>query len=147
MAASKRYQAFKENLSPKNSFLWVANTKTLLEYWENSFPDKAEILSEFDHKTYPYAGYQGVAESDFMHLYLRVHNSSITKQEGTVEQKILLQLEAQAQQAPQWLYNHRTKRKDIAIQDRNNTLYLFFQSREIVLEKRAKRSSKEKYSG
>ena len=125
LAESKRYQAFKENLSQKNSFLWVANTKTLLEYWENNFPNKAESLSEFDHKTYPYAAYQGVAESDFMHLYLRIHNSSITKQEGTVEQKILLQLEAQAQQAPQWLYNHRTKRKDIAIQDRNNTLYLF----------------------
>ncbi len=125
LAKSNRFLQFKEDLSQKNSFLWIANINALLEHWKTTAPDSIKQFSKFDPKTYPYAAYQGVAESNFMHLYLRIHNSTLEKQGGSVEQKVLLQLEAEALQAPQWLDNHRSKRKDIAIQDRNNTLYLF----------------------
>lgn len=125
LAKSNRYLQFKEDLSQRNSFLWVANTKSLLDHWKSNVPDAIEHFAKFDPKVYPFVAYQGVAESNFMLLYLRIHNSSLEKPEGSVEQKVLLQLEAEAQRAPQWLDNHRSKRKDIAIQDRDNTLYLF----------------------
>ena len=51
----------------------------------------------------------------------------------------LISLDHPVQSKPQWLKNHRTKEQDIAVQDEQNSLYLYSNTRNALLEKTDRR--------
>ncbi len=115
------YTSFKENLTTQNSFFWVAQTKELMQFLK----DEKNPWSKINTIKYPFIGFQGTIENNFVHLHFRVHNNQLKLKQNTVSNQFLFQLEAPLSSNPQWVKNHRTKGMDIVVQDINNTLYLF----------------------
>ena len=72
-----------------------------------------------------YIAFQGVIENDFMHLHFRLSQNEKQSTEATATNVALISLDHPVQSKPQWLKNHRTKERDIAVQDDKNTLYLY----------------------
>jgi len=116
-------QFAEETLSEKSSLLWIGNTAKLKK--EN---DTQAFWKALDTEKFPYAAFQGVVENDFMHLHFRLHYSEKELPKASVTNVGIISLEQPVATAPQWLKNHRTKEKDIAVQDENNTLYLYSNS-------------------
>ena len=116
-------QFAEETLSEKSSLLWIGNTTKLKK--EN---DTQAFWKALDAEKFPYAAFQGVVENDFMHLHFRLHYSEKELPKASVTNVGIISLEQPVATAPQWLKNHRTKEKDIAVQDENNTLYLYSNS-------------------
>ena len=116
-------QFAEETLSEKSSLLWIGNTAKLKK--EN---DTQAFWKALDAEKFPYAAFQGVVENDFMHLHFRLHYSEKELPKASVTNVGIISLEQPVATAPQWLKNHRTKEKDIAVQDENNTLYLYSNS-------------------
>ena len=108
-----------ETLSEKSSLLWVGNNAQLKK---NS---KKQFWNDLDVEKYPYTAFQGVVENDFMHLHFRIQYNEKELPKATATNVGIISLEQKVATAPQWLKNHRTKQKDIAVQDENNTLYLY----------------------
>ena len=116
-------QFAEETLSEKSSLLWIGNAAKLKK--EN---DTQAFWKALDTEKFPYAAFQGVVENDFMHLHFRLHYSEKELPKASVTNVGIISLEQPVATAPQWLKNHRTKEKDIAVQDENNTLYLYSNS-------------------
>ncbi len=118
---SLSYKRFSEQtLSDKSSLLWIGNTNAL----RSTFPEKG-FWKSLDSEKLPYVAFQGVVESDFMHLHFRLSQEENTSQEKTTTNVALISLDHPVATTPQWLHNHRTKQKDIAVQDDQNVLYLY----------------------
>ena len=121
---SLSYQRFaEETLSDKSNLLWIGNGTALKE----QFPEK-NFWKSMDTNKLSYIAFQGVVENDFMHLHFRLSQNERENNEGSVTNVALISLDHPAQSKPQWLKNHRTKEKDIAVQDEQNTLYLYSNS-------------------
>ena len=121
---SLSYQRFaEETLSDKSNLLWIGNGTALKE----QFPEKT-FWKSMDTNKLSYIAFQGVVENDFMHLHFRLSQNERENNEGSVTNVALISLDHPAQSKPQWLKNHRTKEKDIAVQDEQNTLYLYSNS-------------------
>ena len=116
-------QFAEETLSEKSSLLWIGNTTKLKK--EN---DTREFWKAIDPEKFPYIAFQGVVENDFMHLHFRLHYNEEELPKASVTNVGIISLEQTVATTPQWLKNHRTKEKDIAVQDENNTLYLYSNS-------------------
>ena len=86
---------------------------------------KKQFWNDLDVEKYPYTAFQGVVENDFMHLHFRIQYNEKELPKATATNVGMISLEQKVATAPQWLKNHRTKQKDIAVQDENNTLYLY----------------------
>ena len=118
---SLRYQRFaEETLSDKSNLLWIGNGRALKE----QFPEKT-FWKSMDTNKLSYIAFQGVVENDFMYLHFRLSQNEIENNEASVTNVALISLDHSVQSKPQWLKNHRTKEKDIAVQDEQNTLYLY----------------------
>tara|TARA_B100000767_G_scaffold274345_1_gene307028 strand:- start:2817 stop:5309 length:2493 start_codon:yes stop_codon:yes gene_type:complete len=117
------YNTFKETLVSQSSIYWIAQTKALIEFWENN--KKRKPWSKLDTKRFPFVAFQGTLENSFIHLHFRIHENELKVIQNSVSNQYLLQLEAPLSSPPQWLKNHRTKGMDVLVQDINNKLYLF----------------------
>ena len=131
----KSYQTFKEDeLAQKSSLFWLLNTR-----FYSAQPDeknKKELWKKWNSSDYPLIGFQAEMEDDYLHLHLRVAKKSKVQNENTVSSGILISLENEIATRPQWLKNHRTKEKDVVIQDINNTLYLFSNTGKLFWKKK-----------
>ena len=121
---SQSYQRFaEETLSDKSNLLWIANGPALKEqfqektFWKSMDTDKLSFIA-----------FQGVVENDFMHLHFRLAQNEKKSKEATATNVALISLDHPVASKPQWLKNHRTKEKDIVVQDEQNTLYLYSNS-------------------
>jgi len=66
-----------------------------------------------------------MVEDSFLHLHFRFYKNDQEKNQQTVSNAAFLSLEKSLATAPKWIKNHRTKEKDIVVQDLDNMLYLF----------------------
>lgn len=125
------FQQFSEDiLAEKNSLLWLANNQQLKNNNANS-----SFWKKIDDQDFPYLAFQGNIENDFLHLHYRFHKASSEIQESTTNNVAVLALENPVATQPQWLKNHRTKQKDIVVQDETNVLYLFSNSGKLFWKK------------
>ena len=113
-------QFSEETLSEKSSLLWIGNNF----YLKKSQGDRA-FWKDLDTSKYPFSAFQGVIENDYMHLHFRLHYNEKELPQATATNVGIISLEAPIATTPLWLKNHRTKEKDIAIQDEKNVLYLY----------------------
>ena len=113
-------QFSEETLSEKSSLLWIGNNF----YLKKSQGDRA-FWKDLDTSKYPFSAFQGVIENDYMHLHFRLHYNEKELPQATATNVGIISLEAPIATAPLWLKNHRTKEKDIAVQDEKNVLYLY----------------------
>jgi hypothetical protein len=125
--------SLKEKLTNENSFLWIGNTKSLTQHWEQK---KGPLkIKNLPFEEYPLIAFQGVAEESFAHLHLSLHKKLKSEDIGGVNNAYTLELNQSPAIAPQWFKNHRNKGMDVVVQDSNNVLYLFSNTGELFWKK------------
>ncbi len=109
------YNSISTKITKESSFIWVGNNKKII-------PSKNDKKAWQDN--YPFTILQGVNDNEFTHLHFSSY-PNFSKYIDLLSNRIILLLDAPFRKKPQWLKNHKTNTKDIAIQDKNNVLYLF----------------------
>ena len=118
---SLAFQRFaEETLSDKSNLLWIGNTAAI----KKQFSEKT-FWKAIESDKIPYIAFQGVVENDYMHLHYRLSQNEIKQNDKTTTNVALISLKNTVSTKPQWLKNHRTKERDIAVQDEQNILYLY----------------------
>ena len=126
-----QFQSFYEDaLSDKSNLQWVVSTSKI----KGRFPSNA-LWKNIDTQKLPFLALQGIVEDSFLHLHFRFYKNDQEKKQQTVSNAALLSLEKSLATAPQWLKNHRTKEKDIVVQDQDNMLYLFSNTAKLFWKK------------
>ena len=126
------FEDVKEYLSDASSLIQVTNASTL----------KAIINKNIDTNTsynldnYNTSAIQFIYDNSFAHV-----NGFIKKNKGratinSVSEELNIKLDKAILNAPQFVTNHVTKQKEIAVQDINNNLYLISNKGKILWKKR-----------
>ncbi|MGB5417511.1 MAG: ribonuclease HII, partial [Algibacter sp.] len=121
----------KENLSDASSLLQVSNASTL----KTILNKNTEALSNADIKDYNTSAIQFIYDYNFAHV-----NGIITKQKtrasiNSISEELNIKLDKAILNTPQFVINHRTKQKEIVVQDVNNNLYLISNNGKILWKK------------
>lgn len=124
-------QFYEDILSEQFSLFWVTQTDKIY----SQYPD-INLWKNMDRDKYPYLGLQGLVEDNFLHLHFRFHQNKVERQEQTATNIALLSLDHPLAGPPQWIKNHRTKEKDIVVQDQQNYLYLFSNTGKLFWKKK-----------
>ena len=78
---------------------------------------------------------QLATEADFAHINIHTKKSKATVYENTISEQFNITLDHELITAPQFVKNHKTKQREIAVQDINNTLYLISNEGKILWKK------------
>lgn len=88
-------------------------------------------------KEYPFAALQLSYDRDFAHLNLICSENSKVKNEiGSISEQFSISLENNIMGRPKLFTNHRTKGKDVVVQDIENRLYLISSNGKILWKKK-----------
>lgn len=124
LGKNPNFKALQDRLANENSFIWVGQSKNLIDYWEKN-GNQTKELKALPISDYPLVVFQGVGEESFTHLHLSIQKDQPFKSKGGVNNELTIDLSKPSLISPQWLKNHQNNGMDIAVQDQDNVLYLF----------------------
>ncbi|MEM9687697.1 MAG: ribonuclease HII, partial [Bacteroidota bacterium] len=87
-------------------------------------------------KNYPYFAFQAIADRNFVHIAAMVKKTTVKNKGNTIAQLLSIILDADVASPPQFVTNHRTKQKEILVQDIENTLYLISNTGKVLWKKK-----------
>jgi hypothetical protein len=134
----KNYQEAAKNLSDESSLLSMIHTekfkKTFAESTERKY--QKEVLS-INIKDYPFAALQFTNEkgSDYAHVHGVLKRNTTKAAKNTVSQLLNIVLDNPVATDPQFVRNHKTKRKEVVVQDDQNVLYLISTTGKVLWKK------------
>ena len=120
------------NLSDESSLIVVANSnrlKSIISMWFNS------DLNNISLNTYKLSAFQMVQDDGFAHINGIIKKHKNRANRNTITEAFSIALEADIIMSPQFVTNHRTRQKDIVVQDINNALYLISNTGKILWKK------------
>lgn len=128
------YKDLKKNLSNQASILQVINPINLSQIV------KTNLNTNFDFKfdNYKTTALQFIYDIDFAHFNAIIKQSKPSVSDNSVTEMFNIKLDNDILTNPQFVKNHRTKQKDIIVQDIANTLYLISNSGKILWKKQLK---------
>ena len=126
------FVSLQESLSDEASLLVIVNSEKLNEILEKIFNGNAKDLSFNNHK---YSGFQIVQDDGFIHINTAIKKNKTRRQQNTISEEFNVSLESEILTDPQFVINHRTKHKDIVVQDVNNNLYLISNKGKVLWKK------------
>ncbi len=133
------YQELMMTLSDESSFLAVGMHPNFQKVLAKKVSDDyAKVLEKIDFKKYPYFVLQGISDGNFTHINAVIRKINLTAKTNTVSQQFSVTLSADVATAPQWVTNHKTKQKEIVVQDVENNLYLISNTGNILWKKKLK---------
>ena len=126
------YSNLQKSLSDEASLLVVANSKQLESILESTFNETVTSLNLSNHK---FSGFQIVQDDGFVHINTAIKKNKSKRQQNTISEESNVSLESDILTNPQFVINHRTKQKDIVVQDINNNLYLISNKGKVLWKK------------
>jgi len=126
------YSNLQKSLSDEASLLAVANSKQLEFILESTFNETAISLNLSNHK---FSGFQIVQDDGFVHINTAIKKNKSRRHQNTISEEFNVSLESDILTNPQFVINHRTKQKDIVLQDINNNLYLISNKGKVLWKK------------
>ncbi|MAR42711.1 MAG: hypothetical protein CMC48_01245 [Flavobacteriaceae bacterium] len=111
---------YEKSLSNRFNTLWISKTDNLITTSESS-----NILKDIDTKKFPLLGFQTKVDENFVIINFRLQKFNESERSNDLKRKFIVNLENETLTSPQWIKNHRTKEKDILVQDYKNKIYLF----------------------
>ncbi len=134
---SESYLDFISGLSTEASFLAVGLQPGFKASLKKSVAEAyKKDITAINFKNYPYFAFQAIADRDFSHITSIIKKPAVTNKENTIRQSFNILLDADVALAPQFVINHRTKQKEIVVQDLENTLYLISNKGKILWKKK-----------
>lgn len=123
------------NLADASSLLWVGNLDKLKTSGFIFNEDYRKVFSKVKTKAYKYAALQFIAETDYAHFNAIVKKKSAKAAVNMVSQVFSTKLNAPVLTPPQFVTNHRTKKKEVVAQDEQNNLYLIATDGKVLWKK------------
>lgn len=118
------YTTAKAPLASESSVLFVSDASGIDYFAEKDLaPEVFQSIKKVDLDEHSFAS-QLVADHDFAHFNILVSKIGKTQESNTVTPLFTLELDTDLAIDPQFVINHRTNKKEIVVQDRNNVLYL-----------------------
>ena len=111
---------YEKSLSNRFNTLWISKTDNLI-----TTPKSSNILKDIDTKKFPLLGFQTKVDENFVIINFRLQKFNKSEKSNDLKRKFIVNLENETLTSPQWIKNHRTKEKDILVQDYKNKIYLF----------------------
>lgn len=138
LSNSDFYMNAKEVLAEESSILFLSKASEATPFIEQYFSPKALK----DHKTAKLDNYfyalQLVSDEGFFHLNTSLQQLKTDKKNKGVSKMFTVQLENDLITNPQFVLNHRTKKKEIVVQDINDQLYLISTEGKVLWKKQLK---------
>lgn len=129
---NKNYKQITNELSDESSLLVVANSKKLKIIFEHLFK---EDLGTIEFKNYGYSGFQLVQDDGFIHINGIIKKNKSRTEQHSITEEFNVTLDADLLSSPQFVINHRTKQKEVVVQDINNVLYLISNRGKVLWKK------------
>ncbi|MFL2604527.1 MAG: hypothetical protein ACJ0PP_06295 [Flavobacteriaceae bacterium] len=111
---------YEKSLSDRFNTLWISKTENLLPTSKNS-----NFFKNVDTKKFPVLAFQTKVDGNYVIINIRLQKLNENEKENDLKRKFIVTLENETLNNPQWIKNHRTKEKDIIVQDYKNKIYLF----------------------
>jgi len=127
----EHYKAITNRLSDASSILQVLSPTALKKI------SKANLGTSFDSSlaNYKASAIQFVYDTDYAHFNGIVSKNKTKAVENSVTEVLNIKLDANLLNSPQFVTNHRTKGKEIVVQDMNNKLYLISNTGNVLWKK------------
>ena len=129
------FKALKNRLADENSFVWLGQSKNLVDYWEEN-GKKIKLLKGLPTNEFPLIAFQGVGDQGITHLHLSLQKKQPIKDQNGIQNNLVINLPKPTIIEPQWLKNHRNNSMDVLIQDADNILYLFSNNGKLYWKKK-----------
>ncbi len=130
------FPEIKEELTNESSILFLSKYNKFKENPLFLNSDFKSELSDSSKKNNKFIVMQAISAKDFTYV-----NTIIKKTEAKIESNIVSQLfstklDAKISRKPQFVINHRSKKKEIVVQDINNNLYLISTNGKVLWKKK-----------
>ncbi|WP_242130497.1 ribonuclease HII [Aestuariivivens marinum] len=125
------YKDNQEGLSSASSLMFVANGETL----KNVVSKNIEDNLSFNLNNYKTSVLQFVYDSNFAHVNGIISKNKARAIEQAVTEEFSIKLDSDLLNSPQFVTNHRTREKEIVVQDIKNNLYLISNQGKILWKK------------
>ncbi len=130
------YNEFVERLGSAPSLVWLGvNPNFKNKIAEESNAPFRKRLEDLNLKSYPYFALQLTQDNGFAHATLAIAKNKPIGDRGTVTQLASITLDAPVANHPQWVINHRSRQKEVAVQDEENHLYLISNKGKVLWRK------------
>lgn len=134
-SGSAVYESTGEFRSQEASFQFVANSKGMQALLrEPVFEDHPENGISLFPEGYGYSG-QLVGGNDYLLNNLAINRLVKKVESNTTNEVFRLQLDGEVATTPQFVINHRNRKKEIVVQDDNNQLYLISGAGKVLWKK------------
>ncbi len=125
LSHTNAYRTAFEHLSTEASILMVANNTGFSEEIAAHVPEEfAKATGDLSFKGFPVTALQFIYQSNYAHIHAILTKAEESRPPNEVSQLSRLNLNAALATPPVLFDNHRSKGKDLAVQDIENTLYL-----------------------
>ena len=114
------YKNITKNLSNESSILQVLNNDKLKDLLDLNLDTHLETA----FKEYKISALQFVYDTHYAHLHGAIKKNKTKVEANAVTELLNIKLDSDLLNNPQFVTNHRTKQKEIIVQDINNKLYL-----------------------
>lgn len=125
------FKSVKEQLSDASSLMLVTNPTAL-----KSILNKNDINNtNIDLNKYNTSAIQFTYDTNFAHVNGIIKKNKVKGKVNSISEEFNIKLDAALINTPQFVINHRTKQKDIIVQDINNNLYLISNKGKVLWKK------------
>ncbi len=124
-----------ELLADESNALFISNADGIGHILNDDFSDS--VMGDFknsDLSKYAFA-FQIVSDAGFYHMNLVIQKFEKEIKSNTTSPLFSVQLDAEIATDPQFVTNHRTGKKEIVVQDRENNLYLISTEGKVLWKK------------
>lgn len=129
------FETAKEVLADESNLLFVSNHQGIQQILKEGFAK--EVSRDFKNSgltKYAFAG-QMVTDDSFYHTNMVVQKIEKVAKSNTTSPLFTIQLDNDIVTDPQFVINHRTRKKEIVVQDRDNNLYLISTEGKVIWKK------------
>lgn len=120
------------HLSDESSLLVIANPSKLNTQLQQLFNSE----DSYNIDAYKFSAFQLIEDDGYAHINSIIKKSKKRALANTISEEFNITLESDVLTEPQFVTNHRTKQKEIIVQDINNQLYLISNTGNILWKKR-----------
>lgn len=132
IASNEAYKNAMLHLSDEASIVSVSNSKRLKTQLEHVVASK---INSGDTKAYQISVFQLIKDDHFTHINGVIQKHKARTTSNAISEEFNVTLDADIIMDPHFVTNHRTKGKEIVVQDVNNRLYLISSSGKILWKK------------
>ncbi len=132
LSTSNTFKTNSKALSDEASLLIVANSKQLKQISEALFNDTFKISA---FKNYPLSTFQFISDNGFTHVNGIIKKETQKTLQKGITEVFNISIDNDILMAPHFVTNHRTKEKEIVVQDINNYLHLISNNGSVLWKK------------